>query len=122
MTTAYTDPLDDGLPIVVTEHALDQQRERCAIQKSVWEIRQEVAAAFFNGRYSSTKPPWCKGVRNSEGGCLYMWDEEKSRAYVVLEDEDGQKLVVVTLLIANPDSPFAALLKFMTATGLRGPT
>jgi hypothetical protein len=121
VTAAHTDPLDDGLPIVVTDHALDAQRERCAIQRSVPEIRQEVAAAFMNGRYSSEKPPWCKGYRNEGiGPCLYMWDAEQSRCYVVVED--GRDLVVVTLLIANPDSPFAAVLRFMTATGLRGPT
>lgn len=106
------DPCCDD--ILVTAHALDAQAERCAEQLTVSEIKAAVQTAIRDGRWSTRKPAWLGGAadrrphRSPHETAFFVWPADESRGYVV--ENRGARLVVVTVLIPNPASPFRVLL------------
>lgn len=95
------------MSIGVSPHAFDAQTERCAEQHTFDRIESDVRAAIRAGHTSSAKPSFLSGRRRARDGdpIFYAWPTDRSRAYLV-----RPKLVVVTVLVPNPDSPFRVLL------------
>lgn len=97
--------------VIVTSHCLDAMAERCCEQWTVSSIKTCVAAALDDGRCSTRKPDWIWGpAPRSRRPALYVWPPDRGRCFVIEDRPDGRPLVVLTVLVANPHSPFAALL------------
>ena len=97
---------------VVTIHALERMEERfpaIADERTDEEvgvfIQSEVNDALEAGRYGSTvpielAPHGADSWRQRNPGAYGVWDREKTRGYIVVEDPD-EGMVVLTVLVGE---------------------
>jgi hypothetical protein len=91
-------------PIKVSAHALARARDRLLVEMDEQDVRGEVRLALLEGRYSTQKPNWTRGVANAgeiDPHAHFAWDADAARCWVIVV---GRTAILVKTLIIDPDA------------------
>jgi hypothetical protein len=91
---------------IVIEHAAERAALRGGI--TVAEVRADVVAALAAGRCGTRRPAFLGAGNDARSGRQFVWNDARTRAYVIDGPRDGTVRVVITALVPWHRADFIA--------------